>query len=240
MNRLPASSTFDQVSASGITPGGRDVRVFRRALRHSRHVRVMRIAIPVCLVVVVSGFMFSAWLDPMRLLSKIPTPLGDLSISGTKVTMEGPKLSGYTRDQRHYEVIAKSATQDLRKPDEVELHEIRAKLEMQDQSTLTLTAEYGVFDRKEGLLTLKRNIVLTTSSGVEARLSQAVIDTGRGDIVSEEPVEMKTQDATLSAKRMEVSNAGEVIRFLEGVTVNLDLSNTQLPNAQPAEPPVKP
>ena len=38
-------------------------------------------------------------------------------ISGTKLTMQAPKLSGYTRDGRWYELIADSAAQDITKPE---------------------------------------------------------------------------------------------------------------------------
>ena len=50
--------------------------------------------------------------------------------------MEAPRLSGFTRDSRGYEVNAKAAAQDLSKPGVVELKEIRAKVDMQDSSVV--------------------------------------------------------------------------------------------------------
>ena len=58
-------------------------------------------------------------------------------------------MSGYTPDQRPYEMWAKTATQDVTDPDHVDLKTLRAKVLMEDQSTVTLDALNGLFDSKE-------------------------------------------------------------------------------------------
>jgi len=55
-----------------------------------------------------------------------------------------------------------------------DLKTLRAKLRMEDQSTVTLDALDGRMDNKNQLLDLHHNIFLQTSSGYEARLSQAL------------------------------------------------------------------
>jgi lipopolysaccharide export system protein LptC len=223
MNQLPTASTLGPVASRDYVGAGRpdNTAVFRRASRHSRHVRVLRIAIPAALVLLLVGLALATWLDPLRILARLPGEAGKLVISGTKITMSQPKLSGYTRDARWYELTARAAAQDITKPDLVELQDIRAKLEMQDKSIVDLSALDGVFDRKAGQLTLGRNIVLISSSGYEIRLSQAVVDTTTGNIVSEKPVEVKSQQATLNANRLEVTAGGEVVRFDGGVTMTV-------------------
>ena len=59
-------------------------------------------------------------------------------IKGTKVTMQQPRLTGYTVDSRPYEFTANSAEQDITKPDLMELHQIQAKMEMEDKSTVNV------------------------------------------------------------------------------------------------------
>ena len=76
-----------------------------------------------------------SWLDPLKVLVRLPIDAGRLVISGTKITMEAPKLSGYTKDRRWYELTANAAAQDITKPDLIELNEIRAKIEAEDKST---------------------------------------------------------------------------------------------------------
>jgi hypothetical protein len=52
-------------------------------------------------------------------------------------------------------------------------------------------------------------------------MSEAVLDTRAGKIISENPVFVKTPTATINANRMEVAEGGDVIRFERGVTVML-------------------
>ena len=222
MSQLPTASTIDHFGTHGVAAGRADNgQAFRHAIRHSRRVRMLRIAVPVALLVIVSVVGLMTWFDPMRLLKRLPVDATGLIISGSKITMAQPKLSGYTRDQRWYEVTARAAAQDITKPDIVELQEIRAKLEMQDKSMLDLSAADGNFDRKAGVLTLGRDIVLQSSSGLQMRLSDAVIDTGKGNILSEKPVQLKMPQGTLNANRLEVTNAGEVVLFDGGVVMIL-------------------
>ena len=55
------------------------------------------------------------------MLAKLPADIGNLVVSGTKITMEKPHLSGFTSDARAYELSADAAKQDLTKPDLIEL-----------------------------------------------------------------------------------------------------------------------
>jgi len=185
-------------------------------------VRRLRVAIPLVIALILGTTMLVVWIDPLKVLVRLPGDHGRLVISGTKVTMEAPKLSGYTRDQRWYELNAKSAAQDVTKPDMVELSEVRAKFQTEDKSTIFLSSTDGLFDRKTGILTLSRDIVLKSSSGFELHLEEAVVDTGSGEVVSNKPVAVFTQDARLNADRLEVMQSGDIVRFIGSVVMNLN------------------
>ena len=193
---------------------------------------MLRVAIPVAIALSIGATVLVSWLDPLKVLVRLPIDSGKLVISGTKITMEAPKLSGYTRDQRWYELNAKSAAQDVTKPDVVELAEVQAKIETADKTTFLLTSQTGLYNRKSSILSLARNVILKSSSGFEMHLDEAVIDTGSGEIVSNKPVAVFTQDATLNADRLEVEKSGDVVRFIGGVVMNLnalDKSNQPAP-----------
>ncbi len=185
------------------------------------------------IVVAVGATWLVSWLDPLKVMVKLPIDAGKLVISGTKITMEAPKLSGYTRDQRWYELSAAAAAQDITKPDVVELREVRAKVQGEDKSTMFLSAKDGTFDRKANILTLNNNISLKSTTGYEIRLNEAVVDTASGEIVSNKPVEVVlSEQGTLTSERLEVLQSGEIVRF----TGNVVMSLTGLPNnAAPAE-----
>jgi lipopolysaccharide export system protein LptC len=200
-------------------------RQFRAANRHSRRVRLLRWAIPLSILAMFGMIIFATWFNPLRMLAKLPIDPGKLLISGTKITMEAPKLAGFTRDARPYEFTARAAAQDLTKPDVLELKDIRAKIEMQDKALVEMTAANGTYDTKLDRMTLSDDIRLSSSSGYSGRLSEAVVDVRKGDIVSEHRVEVIMLNGTLTANRLEVVDNGEVIRFDGGVSMNMTMNS---------------
>lgn len=223
MSCLSTTFSTDAKPTRGFTATDRTVgadQLFRRARRHSQRVRLLRILIPIILAAGLGLSTLAVWLNPLRLLSDLPVSIKSLSVSGTRMTMTEPKLAGFTRDERRYELTANSAAQDATNIDVVNLDEPRASLEMSDQSVVKMQAAVGIFDRKEGILTLRRNILLTSTTGYEVRLEQAIIDIRNGNIISDSPVEMKSLTGTLRGNRLEVIKSGEIIRLDGDVILN--------------------
>ena len=140
--------------------------------------------------------------------------------------MEQPRLSGFTKDARAYEFTADAAAQDLTKPDIVELRNIHAKVQMQDKSTMEMTAVTGIYDTKGETLKLERNILLTSSTGYKGRLSEAMVDIRKGNVVSDQPVELEMLQGTLNANRLEIVDSGDLVRFHGGVDMVMMLNDT--------------
>jgi lipopolysaccharide export system protein LptC len=86
---------------------------------------------------------------------------------------------------------------------------------MADKSIVHLWADTGHYDMKADILTLNDNIHLVSSTGYEARLSQAVIDMGKGGVVSDTPVWVKLLDGDLNAKRLKIDDSGDVLHFTD-------------------------
>jgi len=237
MDRVITAQTDPQTARSYWTMSrGDSERAFRSARRHSRAVRIMRVAIPAVVVLLLGGFSLATYLNPLRALAKLPVNINDLVVSGTKITMEKPRMSGFTKDARAYEFNADAAAQDLTKPDIVELKKIRARLQMQDQSMMDISADTGIYDTKRETLKLDNNIVLTSSNGNKGRLSQAMIDIKKGNVVSDQPVELEFLQGVLNGKKLEIVDSGDVIRFHGGVNMMLMLNESTLPKPDPAPP----
>jgi lipopolysaccharide export system protein LptC len=225
---------------------GMDAR-FAIAARHSRLVRILRIAVPAVVGLAMAGVVAISIFNPFRALMKqLPVDMDNLVVSGSKITMEAPHMSGFTPDQRPYEVWAKTATQDLTDPDHVELKTLRAKVLQEDRSTVTLEARTGLFDTKAQLLDLRKDIFLQSSTGYEARLSQAMLDIGKGTVTSEEPVDVKLLNGTLTADKLRITEKGALVRFEGHVVMNLIMDSPDpaptsvepepVPEAPPAQP----
>ena len=92
-------------------------------------------------------------------------------------------------------------------------------------------------DTKQQLLDLHKDIFLQSSTGYEARLSQALVDMGKGTVTSDEHVDVKLLNGTLSSDRLRITGGGEVVRFEGNVVMNLDnLGDPVQPASAPAEP----
>jgi lipopolysaccharide export system protein LptC len=206
-------------------------------------VRILRIAVHAVVILAMTSIVAVSVFNPFRmLLPKLPVDMGNLVVSGTKITMESPHLSGYSTDQRPYEMWAKTATQDLTDPDHVDLKTLRAKVLMEDQTTVTLDARNGLFDSKQQLLDLHKDIFLQSSTGYEARLSQAFVDIGKGIVTSEEHVDVKLLNGTLTADRLRITGGGDLVRFEGNVVMNLIMdspspSGASSQSTSPPDPP---
>ena len=212
---------------------------FAAAARHSRMVRVLRVAVPgAVLLALASIVLIQVFLNPFQTaLAKLPVDMSNLVVSGTKITMETPHLAGFSTDQRPYELWAKAAVQDLTDPDHVELKTLRAKVMMEDKSTVTMDARTAFFDSKQQLLDLRKDIFLQSSTGYQATLSQAYVDINKGTVTSDEHVDVKLLNGTLTADRLRIINSGEIVRFEGNVVMNLIMESPPAPEPEPEPPP---
>ena len=226
MNRtVTARADPHTVRAYWTMSRGDSERAFRAARRHSRLVRILRISIPAVVALGTTVIVLITYFNPLRMLGQLPIDVGHLVVSGRNITMEHPRLSGFTHDARAYELSADAAKQDLTKPDLIELHNLRATVEMQDKTTIEMLATTGTYDSKGEMLQLEQIIILYSSSGYSGHLSEAMIDIRKGYVVSKHPVELQLLQGTLDANRLEIIDSGDLVRFDGGVHMTMTLSN---------------
>ena len=229
MNRVITARTDPQTARSYWTMSRSDSdRAFRSARRHSRLVRLLRITLLVVVVGMLAVAIQITWINPLRMLNKLPVNIDNLVVSGTQITMEKPRLAGFTHDARPYELSAEAAKQDLTKPDLVELHNLRATVHMQDQTVTLMTAATGFYNAKTETLKLEKDIRVSNNQ-YEGKLSEATVDIGKGNVLSEKPVTLKMLRGQLDANRLEILNSGDLVRFTNGVTLVLDHLGEQTP-----------
>lgn len=195
-------------------------RRFAAASRHSRFVRFLRIAVPAALAVAVLVIVGISVFNPYRMIADLPIKMDDVTVSGTKITMASPNMAGFTADRRPYVLTANKALQDVTNPTFIELEVLKAKVEMQDGSNVTMDAKQGFFKSREQLLDLKDDVVLKSPT-YEVQLLEATIDMSKGTVVSDKPVVVIMNDGTLNANRLEVTERGDFMKFHGGVVMNL-------------------
>ena len=181
---------------------------YRAAMRHSRRVRFLRKAIPAFCLAAVAGPVAWGVISPFARVG-VNVEVGTVSVSGTKLTMESPKLSGFKKDGKAYEVTAVQAVQDVKTPTIVELNRLTSRMEQDAKKYAHLTSDWGRFDQTADRLDLKGNVRVRTDNGYEADLLSALVNTKTGDVVSIEPVVVRSLTAKVTADRMELRENGK-------------------------------
>ena len=197
-------------------------RAVRKAGRHSIVVRIARIGVPAGVIVGLTALVLLTYFKPMQMFEKMPSVSGKLAVQGSKITMELPRIAGFTRDSRSYELNAETAVQDITKPDLVELQNLHAKIEMQNQDVVLITANSGTYNTKADKIVLRDQVIVTSQQGYKILMREAAVEMKKGNVVSELPVELNLPNGLLKANRMEVVDSGDVIRFERGVVLDLD------------------
>jgi lipopolysaccharide export system protein LptC len=215
--------------SSASRPSARS-RAFSRARRHSRWVRFAKIAIPLgaVLAMVVVGLV--AYFDPFRDIKGLT--LGPISVSGTNVTMESPKLTGFRNDNRPYEVTASAATQDVRNPNFVELKDLRARIVTDDKGSVArLEAAIGILDTQKEQMNLRQDVRVRTDAGQEVKLRSAFVDFKTGSVTSDEPVVVSLGNGIIEATGLEVIDNGKSMHFKGRVRTTFEPKTASDPSA---------
>lgn len=194
------------------TAPGLRTRAFARAARHSRRVRLLKVAIPVSAILGLAAVLTLAFFNPFRKIEGLS--VGPISVTGTQVTMEMPRLTGFKNDNRPYEVTASAALQDVHKPNLVELRDLRARIITDDQGNAArLEAATGILDTQKEQMELRKDVRVKTDAGQDVLLRSAFVDFKAGSVVSTEEVSVKMPTGVITAAGLEVRDGGKLLTF---------------------------
>ncbi|MFG1224357.1 hypothetical protein [Xanthobacter wiegelii] len=229
MNRHVPPHDFDAREAEAFAPPTPPD--FKQARRHSARVRWIKRLVPLTIIVAVIGIGAVSILSRLKLSIDLPFDIGHLTLSGSRLTMELPKLSGFTDDNRGYRITARTAVQDLTRPDVIELADIEARLELADKGWASVNARTGSFDSKKQFITLGDGVDLAMNGGYGGKLEDAQVDIKAGTIATAKPVVFTYLDGKLVADRLDVTDRGARALFQGHVQLDFRLNN--LPGQKP-------
>jgi lipopolysaccharide export system protein LptC len=202
---------------------------FRDAARHTRRVYFLRRVLPI--LAATAFVLVSLWLyfDPLSYVRELPVSVGALKISGTKLTMEAPRLNGFSKDGQPYSITAESAAQDLTKTDVIELSDIVGKFTTGERGETVISAKSGIYNSKTEKMQLFGGIKFNSEQGgYSGVLKDAVGEPKKGHMISESPVAITFNEGNLRSDRVEVLDHGKVAIFEGNVVVNLKDSSIKL------------
>lgn len=209
-----ATAASAEVDAANIrrpaTTAFRSNKDFRTAKHHSLFVSVLKKVFPASAVALVAFFFGSAiW----SFVPDVDFSIAGIGLENGKLVMKEPKMAGFDKKDRPFDVRAVRAVQDLKKPNMVELITIKAQVPMDEDSFADVTARFGFYDTEKQSLVLREDVLISGARGMDVRLLQANIDMKTGSMTSNEPVSVSSKDTDLWADSVMVKDNGARIIF---------------------------
>ena len=198
---------------------GVSVEAYRLAKRHSAHVRVLKVALPVAAIII--GIVFVI-VSIVRTYIPSELQVESATIEDGKIVMRNPAISGRNNDGISYSMKAERALQDMKQPDVITLENIKAKVPVNETTIAEVVATAGVYDRGQNLLDMIAPFTISLNSGLEAAFRSAHLDINGGNMSTEEPVSIRSREASIVAQSLRMTDKGRVVVFEGKVVVNVD------------------
>ncbi len=207
---------------------------YRAARRHSTFVRLLKVMLPAAGLVGTAVFVAYAYLLP-----GLPNGISvdSYDVRSDAIVMENPKVSGFQSGGRSYSLHAARAIQSLKDTKLVTLEELSATVGLGGDGQAMITAQRGIYNGNKQTLDLRDSVTLETTMGYSGKASAVMIDLRGGGASTNSPVELRSSDGVLHAKRMVVAEGGQRIRFTNGVKMSFVLPDD--PGTSVAAPAVR-
>ncbi|MEK4035503.1 LPS export ABC transporter periplasmic protein LptC [Methylocystis sp. IM3] len=131
--------------------------------------------------------------------------LARVALQGTRIVIESPKLVGYRKDGRPYEVRARVGVQDIAKPDQIDLDGLDVRVETTGDSAVVLTAPKAVYSTKTDHADMSGGVQITDAKSFELRTETAAMDFKASVMTSDKPVTLKIQGGEVRSAHVEFS-----------------------------------
>jgi lipopolysaccharide export system protein LptC len=194
--------------------------VYGRELRRSRVVRIMRKALPV--IAVMALLVMVGRSAMLSYLQSNSVSIAGAAIEDGRLVMQNPRMGGFNAQKRPYEMSAERAIQTIADTSFVDLENISAKLPVGNADWASVEAATGTMTKSDNTLRITSPTLVKTTDGMVARLKSAKLDMGRGDLTSDEAVEIDTDTMRVTADSMTITEGGEVMVFEKRVKVVME------------------
>jgi lipopolysaccharide export system protein LptC len=191
------------------------------AQHHSVRVRRLKVLLPIAAVVVSLIFI---GVSVIRTYLPENIKIAGAKIENGKVVMEKPAISGRNSDGINYSMLAERALQDIKNPNLITLETIKAAVPIKDDLIARVDATSADYDRATDNLTVKSPFNLLLSNGITAKFQSAKVDIKGGKLVTDDPVTIEKEGASVVARSLKMTDKGRTITFEGNVRMNVDPS----------------
>jgi lipopolysaccharide export system protein LptC len=229
--RMAAFAPSSATRRIGVAPPPDRERAFAKAKRRSGRVRLLRLTILIGGLGAIAATLVITFFNPFA------TKLGSLgfnalSVEGTKVVMERPRLAGFRSDGQPYLLTAERALQDIKQPTMVQLRKVDGEIGATGGEATHLAADTGVYDNLAERMELSGNVRIKNGR-FTVLLRTARFDFKSGAYGSDDRVEVQGDDGTtIFADRASAINHGQELTFEGHVRTNIVPQANQKPASE--------
>lgn len=206
---------------------------YGRALAHSVRVRRLKVLLPVGALAI--SMIFVA-VSAVRAFLPEDLKIESARIENGQVVMEKPAVSGRNSDGINYSMRAERALQDIKNPNVITLQSIIAAVPVNEKVIARVEALSGIFDRSSDKLDLDEPFIVRLSTGLEARFQSAHLDVKGGNLESTDPVAISSQDMSIVAQSLKMTDKGRIITFAGDVRMNANPSSIRKQDTEKPDP----
>ncbi|TIT00575.1 LPS export ABC transporter periplasmic protein LptC [Mesorhizobium sp.] len=215
----PIEPTNTETELAPPNVGPARVDAFGIAQRHSRRVRILKLAVPLVAAAIAVAFpVYSYLAAPVS----IQVQADGSAFADGKLVMANPKLNGFTKQKLPYSMTALRAIQDVSKQGIIDLEGIDAKLPLSADNVAAVNASHGTYNRDGNTMSLTSDVIITTTDGLEAKFKSVFLDMGKGTMKTSDPVDVSRGGSRITADSMSIQDNGKIVVFENRVRVNID------------------
>jgi lipopolysaccharide export system protein LptC len=200
---------------AGAVEGG----AYQAALRHSARVRKLRVWLPISAAIISLLFI---GISVIRAYLPENLSIEDARIENGKIVMERPAIAGRNDDGISYSMTAVRALQDIQNPNMITLENVKAAVPVNEDTIARVIAKEGIFDRGTDGMQMTAPFDVNLSNGITAKFQSARLDVVGGTLDTDEPVTIDTEQASIVAQSLKITDKGKTITFAGQVRVNIE------------------
>jgi lipopolysaccharide export system protein LptC len=141
----------------------------------------------------------------------------DVVVKPEQITSTNASISGRDKNERPFEIKAKSGEQDKTQSHLVHMTDVVSKFERPTGAALDVTSKAGLYDRTSKALELSGDVVFSEGQRFKAVMDKAAINTDDQSLSSRSPVKVDMQGTMIEAGSLTVTDNGTRILFKGGV-----------------------
>jgi len=199
--------------------GVADGDAYQAALAHSVRVRKLRVWLPISAAVI--SLVFIA-VSVARAYLPENLSVENATIENGKIVMERPAMAGRNDDGVSYSMTASRALQDIQNPNMITLENVKAAVPINEETIARVVATEGLFDRGTDQMQMTAPFDVNLSNGITAKFQSARLDVAGGTLETDDPITIDTEQASIVAQSLKITDKGRTITFAGQVRVDIE------------------